>query len=155
MYRQLAAAYHFLNKCGRQGTKAGGRSPICLANYCVYRTLPVPYGRRGPTTCAQLLEDAERLIAAWIERQAKRMPMLFSPTIGAAITARLLVPAGAVPSLPHHRRCRPAEARLAPRGGGHGPYPGAVMPVLPAERTVCRTRLPFQVERCRGVLRGA
>jgi hypothetical protein len=38
-------------------------------------------------TDAQLLEDAERLIAAWNERQAKRMPMLFSPTIGAAITA--------------------------------------------------------------------
>ena len=36
---------------------------------------------------AQILEDAERLIAAWNERQAKRMPMLFSPTIGAAITA--------------------------------------------------------------------
>jgi hypothetical protein len=27
-------------------------------------------------------KDAERLIAAWNERQAKRMPMLFSPTIG-------------------------------------------------------------------------
>jgi len=39
-------------------------------------------------TEAQVLEDAERLIAAWNERQAKRMPMLFSPTIGAAITAR-------------------------------------------------------------------
>ena len=38
-------------------------------------------------TDAQALEDAERLIAAWNERQAKRMPMLFSPTIGAAITA--------------------------------------------------------------------
>ncbi len=38
-------------------------------------------------TDAQLLEDAERLIAAWNERQAKRMPMLFSPTIGAAIAA--------------------------------------------------------------------
>src|SRR5271155_1904509 len=36
----------------------------------------------------QVLEDAERLVAAWNERQAKRMPMLFSPTIGAAITAR-------------------------------------------------------------------
>ncbi len=30
-------------------------------------------------TDAQVLEDAERLIAAWNERQAKRMPMLFSP----------------------------------------------------------------------------
>jgi hypothetical protein len=34
-----------------------------------------------------VLEDAERLIAAWNERQAKRMPMLFSPTIVAAIAA--------------------------------------------------------------------
>jgi hypothetical protein len=34
-----------------------------------------------------VLEDAERLIAAWNERQAKRMPMLFSPTTGAAVTA--------------------------------------------------------------------
>src|SRR2546425_13309390 len=38
-------------------------------------------------TDAQVLEDTERLIDAWNERQAKRMPMLFSPTIGAAITA--------------------------------------------------------------------
>jgi phage FluMu protein Com len=38
-------------------------------------------------TDAQILEDAERLIAAWNERQAKRMPMLFSPTIGATVTA--------------------------------------------------------------------
>jgi len=39
-------------------------------------------------TDAQILEDAERLIAAWNERQAKRMPLLFAPTIGAAIAAR-------------------------------------------------------------------
>jgi hypothetical protein len=38
-------------------------------------------------TDAQVLEDAERLITAWNERQAKRMQMLFSPTIGAAVTA--------------------------------------------------------------------
>jgi hypothetical protein len=42
--------------------------------------------RRG--TDAQVLEDAERLIRAWNARQGQRMPMLFSPTIGAAITAR-------------------------------------------------------------------
>ena len=35
-----------------------------------------------------VLEDAERLIGAWNERQAKRMPMIFSPTIGAVIAAR-------------------------------------------------------------------
>jgi len=34
-----------------------------------------------------VLEDAERLIAAWNERQAKRMPMLFSPTIRGAVKA--------------------------------------------------------------------
>jgi beta-phosphoglucomutase-like phosphatase (HAD superfamily) len=39
-------------------------------------------------TDAQVLEDAERLITAWNERQAKRMPMIFSPTIGAAIASR-------------------------------------------------------------------
>jgi hypothetical protein len=36
----------------------------------------------------QVLEDAERLIGAWNERQAARMPMIFSPTIGAAIASR-------------------------------------------------------------------
>jgi hypothetical protein len=40
-------------------------------------------------TDAQMLEDAEALIAAWNERQAKRMPILFSPTKGAAIAAAL------------------------------------------------------------------
>ena len=39
-------------------------------------------------TDAQVLEDAERLIGAWNERQARRMPVLFSPTIGAAVAAR-------------------------------------------------------------------
>jgi len=38
-------------------------------------------------TDCQILEDGEHLIAIWNERQAKRMPMLFSPTIGAAIKA--------------------------------------------------------------------
>ena len=38
-------------------------------------------------TDAELLEEAERLIAAWDERQAFRAPMIFSPTIGAAIRA--------------------------------------------------------------------
>jgi hypothetical protein len=36
----------------------------------------------------QILEDAERLVSAWNARQEARMPMLFSPTIGAALTAR-------------------------------------------------------------------
>jgi hypothetical protein len=36
-------------------------------------------------TDAQVLADAERLIAAWNERQALHAPMIFSRTIGAAI----------------------------------------------------------------------
>lgn len=39
-------------------------------------------------TDRQITDDAARLVAAWNERQEKRMPMLFSPTIGAAIAAR-------------------------------------------------------------------
>ena len=39
------------------------------------------------TTDAQVLEDAERLIAAWNERQVRRMPMLL-PHNDAAIAAR-------------------------------------------------------------------
>ena len=51
-------------------------------------------------TDAQVLEDAERLIAAWNERQPLRAPMIFSPTIGAAI-GRLLVLVGALSGLPN------------------------------------------------------
>jgi hypothetical protein len=36
----------------------------------------------------QVLEDAERLVATWNVRQEAHMPMLFSPTIGAAVAAR-------------------------------------------------------------------
>jgi hypothetical protein len=50
-------------------------------------------------TDAQVLEDAARLITAWNERQAKRMPMLFSPTIGAAIIG---FPASEPSHNPHH-----------------------------------------------------
>ena len=39
-------------------------------------------------TEAQIQEDDGRLVAAWNERQAKRMPMPFSPTIGCALKAR-------------------------------------------------------------------
>jgi hypothetical protein len=103
----------------------------------------------------QILEDAEHLIAVWNDRQAKRMPMLFSPTIGAAITAGYWFLRARCPACRTTGRRRPADARLAPRRGRDSPYPGAVLPILPAERAVRRTRLPVQVERGRGVLRGA
>jgi hypothetical protein len=36
----------------------------------------------------QIASDALRIVAAWNKRQAAYAPLLFSPTIGAAITAR-------------------------------------------------------------------
>jgi hypothetical protein len=42
--------------------------------------------RRAPSP--QILEDAESLVKTWNARQGARMPMLFSPTIGAAVAAR-------------------------------------------------------------------
>ena len=41
-----------------------------------------PRTRKRRATDAQVLEDAERLLAAWNERQALRAPMIFSPMIG-------------------------------------------------------------------------
>jgi hypothetical protein len=40
------------------------------------------------STNADVLADAEALIATWNGRQARRMPLLFAPTIGAALVAR-------------------------------------------------------------------
>jgi hypothetical protein len=68
-------------------------------------------------TEAQILEDAGRLVAAWNARQAKRMPMLFSPTIGcvrcsprdilAAAAPRLYVPPKLIVAAGgHHQRFR-------------------------------------------------
>jgi hypothetical protein len=36
----------------------------------------------------QIMADAAHLVTTWNARQEKHMPMLFSPTIGAAIKAR-------------------------------------------------------------------
>jgi hypothetical protein len=104
-------------------------------------------------TDRQILEDTDHLIAAWNDRHARRMPMLFSPTIGAATTAGYWFLRARC--LPRYWRYRPADARLAPRCRRNRAHSGAVMSRLPAERAVRRTCLPVQVERCRGVLRGA
>jgi hypothetical protein len=45
----------------------------------------VGLGKRA--TEKQILEDADHLLTIWNERQAKRMPMLFSPTIGGGLKA--------------------------------------------------------------------
>jgi hypothetical protein len=51
----------------------GSRTPKAGAEAAVRRA-----------TNAPVLEDAERLIGDWNGRQARLMPLLFAPTIGAA-----------------------------------------------------------------------
>ena len=80
----------------------------------------------------QILEDAEHLITTWNARQEGHMPMLFSPTIGAAITARLLVLVGALSGLPHNAIGGPANARSAPRRGGDQSHSVPIMPLVSA-----------------------
>jgi hypothetical protein len=88
-------------------------------------------------TDAQVLEDAERLIADWNERQARRMPLLFAPTIGAALAARY-------PFLwvrcPACRTTHSVDLRTLDRHrhGRDQPHPRAVVPLMPAERGVVR-----------------
>ena len=96
-------------------------------------------------TDAQVLEDAERLIAAWNERQAKRMPMLFSPTIGAAITAGYWFLWVRCPA------CRMINA-IDLRGLDRHPDAAvsslipALSLIMPAECTVCRACAAFTNE---------
>jgi len=68
-------------------------------------------------TDAQVLEDAERLIAACNERQAKRMPMIFSPHDRRRHRGGLLVPVGPLPGLSDDQRNRLADPRSSPRRG--------------------------------------
>src|SRR6201984_2480036 len=87
-------------------------------------------------TDAQVLEGAEHLIAAWNERQARRMPMLFSPTIGAAITAGywfLWVPCQACETI------NAIDLRTLDR-----PHDAAVTSLIPAlSCRSCRPNAPF------------
>jgi hypothetical protein len=87
-------------------------------------------GAARRATEKQILEDADHL---WNGRQAKRMPMLFSPTIGAAITAGYWFLRARCPV---HPRRRPSDARLAPRRGRE-----ALTPALSCRS--CRPNAPF------------
>jgi len=81
-------------------------------------------------------ETASRIIAAWNARQARRMPILFAPTIGAAMVARywyLWV---------HCPACRTVSAvdlRALDRHGG-----AAITSLIPAlSCRLCRPNAPF------------
>ena len=81
---------------------------------------------------AQVLADAEKLIAAWNERQARRMPLLFAPTIGAALASRhhfLWV------DFPARRTTRDIDLRALDRH-----REAAVMSLIPS--LSCRSRRP-------------
>ena len=103
----------------------------------------------------QILEDAEQLVTAWNERQAKRMPMLFSPTIGAAVTAGYWFLRARCPA------CRTTgDVDLRTLDWHHG---AAVTALTPApSRRSCRPNAPFAELVClskssvaEGVLHGA
>ena len=84
----------------------------------------------------QIVEDAERLIATWNARQEGHMPMLFSPTIGAAFIARDIGFSGfdAQPAGPQRRStCALLIVTRTPRSQ---PHPGPVVPIMPAECAV-------------------
>ena len=65
-------------------------------------------------TDAQVLEDAERLIAAWNERQALRAPAHDRRRHQGG----LLVPMGALSGVPNDQRDRLAHTRSSRRRGG-------------------------------------
>ena len=100
-------------------------------------------------TDAQMLEDAERLIAAWNEREAKRMPMLFSPAIGAAITAGYWFLWVRCPAC---RTINAIDLRALdrhPDAGGNEPHSRIVLPLVPAECAIRGARAPIVNEHCR------
>ena len=97
-------------------------------------------------TDAEVLEDAERLIAVWNERQALRAPMIFSPTIRRCHQGGLLVSVGKLSGL-NDQRNQLANAGSRRRCGDK-PHPRAIMPIMPPERAVRRTRAPIADGEC-------
>jgi len=84
----------------------------------------------------QILEDADHLVAVWNERQAKRMPMLFSPTIGASIAAGYWFLWARCPA------CRTTGAvDLRSLDWHHGAAMTALIPALSCRS--CRPHAPF------------
>ena len=95
----------------------------------------------------QILEDADHLVAVWNERQAKRMPMLFSPTIGAAIAAGYWFLWARCPAC---RTTGDVDLRSLdwhPRAAVTALNSRAVMPILPPAYAIRRTRLPVEMQR--------
>ena len=91
-------------------------------------------------TDPQIMEDAERLVAVWNERQKQQMPMLFSPTIGAAIAAGYWFLWVRCPAC---RTINAIDLRTLDRHHDAAiteSHSGAVVPLMPAQRAVRRAR---------------
>jgi hypothetical protein len=82
-------------------------------------------------TNSQVLEDAERLITAWNERQAKHANAVLAND-RRRHRGGLLVPMGSLPGVPDHQCDRSADARSSPRCSRDQPHSGAVVPAAPA-----------------------
>jgi hypothetical protein len=82
---------------------------------------------------AQVLEDAERLIGAWNERQTIRAPMILSPTIGAAITAGYWFLWVCCPAC---RTTNAIDLRTLDRHRDKS-HSRALVPLVPAKRAFC------------------
>ncbi len=106
-------------------------------------------------TDAQVLEDAERLIAAWNERQALHAPMIFSPTIGAATRTGYWFMWVRCPACQTNERHRSARARSSPPSSRHQSHSRAVLPLMPAERSICRAGAAIADKHRRRNARGA
>jgi len=90
-----------------------------------------------------------------VEINGEFEPMLFAPTIGAAIAARhwwlwVRCPACRTTNAIDLRNARPSSRR-----GDHQPNPRAVLPVMPAECAVCRAGAAVAPERRRRMECGA
>jgi hypothetical protein len=97
-----------------------------------------------------VLEDAEHLIAAWNERQAKRMP----PTIGAAVTAGYWFLWVRCPAC---RTTNAIDLRTLDRhrdAAVTSLIPALFVPLMPAERAVRGTCAVIAYQHCRRNARG-
>jgi hypothetical protein len=78
-------------------------------------------------TDAQVLEDAERLISAWNDRQSQRHADAVLADDRRRHHCELLVPVGALPGLLHHECDRSSHARSPRRCSRDQPHSGAVL----------------------------
>ena len=102
-------------------------------------------------TDAQVLEDAEGLIAAWNEGKLANAVLADNRRRRAR---PLLVPMGPLSGLPHDAEHRSTDARPSSPSCGDQSHSSAVVPRLPAERAVRRAPALVAVERHRRMERG-